>query len=115
MQLPGGTLDAVVRAEVERSSLERSFEADRAARSVFAELRAPLVAGTNERGAKREVLSLLGAARNDHYSDFVSKTTLQAGIELRPSEPVLLRATHGTAFKPPTLFNLAAPVMSFPS
>jgi iron complex outermembrane receptor protein len=113
-QLPAGTLDAVVGAEVEKSSLSRGFDADRTAKALFAELRAPLVAGSDERGGRRELFTVTGAARNDHYSDFGSKATWQAGLEFRPVEPVLLRGTHGTAFKPPTLYNLAAPPSTFP-
>jgi hypothetical protein len=35
-------------------------------------------------------------------------------VEYRPIEPVLLRGTYGTAFKPPTLYNIAAPVAGNP-
>jgi iron complex outermembrane receptor protein len=56
------------------------------------------------------VLVVQGAARYDDYSDFGSKTTWQAGVEFRPIEDLLLRGTHATAFKPPTLYNLAAPL-----
>jgi iron complex outermembrane recepter protein len=36
------------------------------------------------------------------------------GLELRPVERLLLRGTYATAFKPPTLFQLASPTTSFP-
>ncbi len=112
--LPAGALNALVGAEYEKDRFERGFDANRTARAVFTELRAPLFASTNERGEKREVLAVQGAARYDDYSDFGSKTTWQAGVEFRPIEDLLLRGTHATAFKPPTLYNLAAPLSSSP-
>jgi iron complex outermembrane receptor protein len=79
------------------------MDANRYARAAFAELRLPLIA----RRGRSDVLAVQGAARWDNYSDFGSEATWQAGIEFRPFDSLLLRATHGTAFKPPTLFNLA--------
>ncbi len=115
MQLPGGPLATVVGAEYEKDSMARGFEADRTAKAAFAELRAPLLAGSNPAGGRRELLTVVGAARSDHYSDFGSKATWEAGIEFRPRESLLLRGTHGTAFKPPTLYNLAAPPRTGPT
>jgi iron complex outermembrane receptor protein len=85
------------------------MDADRSAKAAFMELRAPVVAGG---AARREVLALHAAARYDDYSDFGTEGTWQAGIEYRPSVAILVRATRGTAFKPPTLYNLGAPVSS---
>ena len=45
------------------------------------------------------------AARRDHYSDFGSASTYQAGLEFRPSKTTLLRASTATSFKPPTLLQ----------
>ena len=114
LTLPGGSFDAVVGGEYEDSTLKRNFDANRNAKSAFAELRAPVAGVMNERGEMRELLTLQGAVRYDDYSDFGSQTTWQAGIEFRPSESLLLRGTHATAFKPPTLYNLGAPVTSAP-
>ena len=115
LQLPAGPLNAVVGAEYEDSSFNRGFDASRTARALFSELRIPLYAVEDERGARREVLAVQGAARYDHYSDFGSKTTGQAGFELRPIERLLLRGTYATAFKPPTLFQLGSPQTTFPT
>jgi len=115
LNLPAGPLNAVLGAEYERSTLERGFKANRTANALFTELRMPVFAGVNERGEKREVLAVQGAARYDNYSDFGSKTTWQAGVEFRPVERFLLRGTHAAAFRPPTLFNLAAPRSTFAS
>jgi iron complex outermembrane receptor protein len=115
LQLPAGPMTAIFGAEHERSSFENGFQTDRTARAVFTELRVPLLASAGERGQEREVLAVQGAARYDHYSDFGSKTTWQAGLELRPVERLLLRGTYATSFKPPTLYQLASPTTSFPA
>ena len=101
LQLPAGPLNAVIGAEHERSTLERGFDINRSVKALFAELRAPLLSGTDDRGGKREVLAVQDAARYDDYSDFGSKTTWQANVEFRPLQSVLLRGTHATAFRPP--------------
>jgi iron complex outermembrane receptor protein len=105
LQLPAGPLDAVAGAEFEDSTLARGFGSDRNVHAAFAELRAPILPGEH----RREVLAVQAAVRYDRYSDFGTKATWQAGMEFRPIEPMLLRATYGTAFKPPTLYNLGAP------
>ncbi len=112
VRLPGGTLDAVIGAEQERSGLARGMDIHRSASAVFSELRAPLMAASGDDGATRELLAVQGAIRHDNYSDFGGESTWQAGIEMRPATTVLLRATSGTAFKPPTLYNLGAPFSS---
>jgi len=109
LKLPAGPLNAVLGTEYEKSNFERGFEASRSNKALFAELRVPLLAGTDDAGAKREVLAVQGGARYDKYGDFGSKATWQTGVELRPVERLLLRGTHATAFKPPTLYNLAVP------
>ncbi|HEU5258766.1 MAG TPA: TonB-dependent receptor [Vicinamibacterales bacterium] len=109
LTLPAGDLTTVLGAEYQKDTFKRGFNADRTAKAVFAELRAPLIAGGDDGAEKREILAVQGAARYDDYSDFGSKTTWQAGVEFRPVEDLLLRGTHATAFKPPTLYNLASP------
>jgi iron complex outermembrane receptor protein len=99
LQLPAGQMNAVFGAEHERSSFENGFQTDRTARAVFTELRVPLLASAGERGQEREVLAVQGAARYDHYSDFGSKATWQAGFELRPVERLLLRGTRGDGIR----------------
>src|SRR6266446_398472 len=60
LDLPAGPLAAVLGAEYEGSTLERGFDASRTAKALFAELSAPLVSGTDDRGGKRQVLALQG-------------------------------------------------------
>ena len=109
LQLAAGPLDTVFGAEYESDRLQRGMDADRSVKAAFTELHAPLVAAGGAGNTKRELFALQAAVRYDDYSDFGSNTSWQAGIELRPAASVLLRATNGTAFKPPTLYNLAAP------
>jgi iron complex outermembrane receptor protein len=109
LEFPAGPLTAVLGAEYQKNTFDRGFNASQTDKALFAELRAPLLAGTDDRGGKREILAVQGAVRNDNYSDFGSQTTWQAGVELRPVESVLVRGTHATAFKPPTLYNLDSP------
>jgi iron complex outermembrane receptor protein len=112
LRLPAGPLTAVAGAEYEASSFNRGFDASRTARALFTELRAPLYSVDDAHGGRREVFAVQGAARYDDYSDFGSKTTGQLGLELRPVERLLLRGTYATAFKPPTLFQIASPITS---
>lgn len=105
LQLPAGTLDAVVGTEYEKSGLMFNMDSRREVKSMFTELRAPLLSG----GSARQLLAVQAGARYDDYSDFGSRTTWQAGLELRPADSVLVRGTHATAYKPPTLYNLHFP------
>jgi iron complex outermembrane recepter protein len=106
LTLPAGTLDLVLGSEYEKSGLTRLMDEERSARAAFMELRVPVLARSDSR---REVLALHAAARNDDYSDFGTEGTWQLGLEYRPLESLLVRGTRGTAFKPPTLYSLAAP------
>lgn len=108
LDLQSGQLDAVFGGEYERNKLERGFEASRSVKAAFGELRAPLGAPSGQ----QDILSLQLAARYDDYSDFGSKMTWQAGVEFRPAESLVLRSTYGTAFKPPTLYQLHVPDMN---
>ncbi|HET7085423.1 MAG TPA: TonB-dependent receptor [Rhizomicrobium sp.] len=110
LDLPGGALEAVLGGEYQYSSLDYGFHASRDAKSVFGELRAPLLGGGGDNGP---LVALDGAIRYDNYSDFGSKVTWQAGAELRPDDGILVRGTFAAAFKPPTLYNLYSPVSGF--
>jgi iron complex outermembrane receptor protein len=109
LELPGGSLDAVLGGEYEDSSLSRGINTNRDAKSAFAELRAPIASAVNDNGTMRELFTIQVAGRYDDYSDFGSQPTWQAGVEFRPTDSILLRSTHATAFKPPTLYNIGAP------
>jgi iron complex outermembrane receptor protein len=67
--------------------------------AVFAELNVPIV--KNLEGDIQ--------ARYDHYSDFGSTTNPKVSLRWQPYTPLLLRASYGTGFLAPTLFQLYTP------
>jgi iron complex outermembrane receptor protein len=79
------------------------IDADRDIYSVFAEFMLPL----------HRTLEAQLAIRYDHYSDFGSTTNPKIGLGWRPLEEILLRATWGTSFRPPTFRELKDPAVSF--
>lgn len=116
-QLPGGELEAVVGAEWRREGiLYDSFllvDEDRTSRSGFAELSIPIV-GKHMQVPGVHSLGLRVAARQDHYDSFGRTTNPQIGITWKPLSSVLLRASYGTSFRPPSLFELYAPRTAVP-
>ncbi|HEY6642873.1 TonB-dependent receptor plug domain-containing protein [Povalibacter sp.] len=115
--LPAGSVEAVVGAEWRRDAMFfDSFlfvDEDRRAAAAFAELNVPLVSeAMGWLGVKR--LSLTVAARYDDYSDFGSTTNPQVGMVWMPVADLTVRASYGTSFRPPSLFELYAPRVPFP-
>ena len=115
--LPAGSVDAVLGAEWRRDELfyDGAFfvDEDRRAIAAFAELNVPLVSESMEwTGVYRLALKLAG--RYDDYADFGSASNPQYGIVWMPVEDLTLRASYGTSFRPPSLFELYAPRISFP-
>jgi iron complex outermembrane receptor protein len=53
------------------------------------------------------------AARLDDYSAFGSTTNPKVGLGWRPADGLLVRATWGTSFRPPTFRELSDPPISF--
>jgi iron complex outermembrane recepter protein len=58
--------------------------------------------------------SLSFAARFDDYSDFGGTFNPQYGLVWRPIADLALRASYGTSFRPPSLFELYAPQIAVP-
>lgn len=122
IDLPTGPLDVVFGGEYNHE-VQSGFapgEGDvapsmfsRNVRSLFAEARVPLW-GAKGQSQMSDRLALTVAGRYDRYSDFGSKFTPQAGLELRPSDTLLLRASYGKSFKAPDLTNVYSPVSSLP-
>jgi iron complex outermembrane recepter protein len=119
VRLPGGPVQIAVGASYERQrfssdavnildltgkSVEVTSFGSRHVTSAFAELRAPLLASFQ--GRDKPALALSAAVRRDQFSDFGTATTPQFGLEFRPWESLLLRATSSQAFRAPTLFAL---------
>lgn len=70
-------------------------------KEVFGEIELPLLAdmpGFNE-------LTLSASARWTDYESYGSDTTYKVGLNWRPVDWVLLRATYGTSFRAPALFE----------
>lgn len=116
----GGKIEAVFGAEYQRSGLSSdqpgaaattSYDIDREQSAVFTELRAPLYGGGQRAGA--DILAMQVAYRYDDYPDFGGRSNFGAGLEFRPMDRLLMRASYSTAFKPPTLYHLHAPTTSF--
>ena len=85
----------------------------RVVKAIFAELNVPLVGPA--RGSSGDMLALTAAARVDDYSDFGSTLNPQFGVMWRPLSDWLLRASYGTSFRPPSLFELRSPRYMVPN
>jgi iron complex outermembrane receptor protein len=119
LTLPSGAVQAVVGLQYDHERLYDALDDSYAAPSslslarhsyaVFAEERVPILAA-NARPESGERLALSFAERYDKYSDFGGKTTGQAGLEWRPSSPLLLRAAYATSYKAPELQQIAGGV-----
>jgi iron complex outermembrane receptor protein len=71
-------------------------------------LRIPLVNPADQIPGLRG-LSLSVAARHDDYSDFGRSTNPQYALVWTPHESIFVRLSYGTAFRPPSLFELYSP------
>lgn len=121
LELPGGTLQVLAGGEARREkigfglrSVGLDFPAKRTSEAAFAEVSAPLV-GPDMHVPLVRSLTLTGAARYDHYSDFGSTFNPQVGLQWELASALMLRGSYGTSFRPPSLFQLYQPAISFPS
>lgn len=115
---PAGSVDMVLGGEWFDSKIDfenavTKVAHDRGAAAFFAEMRVPLVNPAMKIAAVNS-LSLSIAARNDHYTDFGDTFNPQYGLVWRPIGDLMLRASYGTAFRAPSLFELHAPRQEFP-
>lgn len=105
--LPAGDVGIAVGGEWRKEEIlfdEFLFiEEDRTVSAGFAEVRVPVV----------DELTMTVAARYDSYSDFGSTFNPQYGLVWRPVSDLMLRASYGTSFRPPALFELYAPTFEF--
>jgi len=108
--LPAGAVNVVIGGEynhvqqalwapgqglLDRESYSRNV------RSAFGEAHIPLLAADTDSGGEKLALTLAG--RYDDYSDFGKRFTPQGGLEFRPTETLLLRASYAEAYKAPDL------------
>lgn len=68
--------------------------------ALFTELSLPFMKG----------VELTGAARYDKYSDFGSSVNPRLALRVQPTKELLLRASAGTGFRAPTLWDVNSPV-----
>ncbi|MDM7955795.1 TonB-dependent receptor [Blastomonas sp.] len=81
------------------------IDADRTIVSAFAEVAAPLVGAANA-VAGIERLDLSAAVRAERYSDFGTTVNPKIGLAWQPSGGVMVRASAGTSFRAPALFEV---------
>lgn len=118
LSLPAGAVEAVIGAEwrteeVFQNSPLTFVSNDRHVAAGFGEVRVPLVdPSMGLRGANRVLINL--AARYDKYNDFGSTFNPQYGIAWHVTPDVLVRASYGQAFRPPSLFELYSPRFETP-
>ena len=116
-ELPSGPLQVAVGGEYERDTLyqnENFFSGPvnvtnfhRKTYALFGEGRVPIVGrGADWHAGDRLAFTLAG--RYNHDDQFGGKWTPQYGVEIRPVEPVLIRASYANAFRAPDLTDLYA-------
>lgn len=113
--LPAGSVSVAVgthfRTEDFTSEVVQSVtfnrEADRDVYAVFGEILVPVVSPEQKvPGIHRLEVNLSG--RVEDYSDFGSASDPKVGIVWAPTEPLRLRGTYNTSFKPPSLGRVGA-------
>jgi iron complex outermembrane receptor protein len=117
-RLPGGSLGIALGAEARRERLTNSYSelaasgdvlggggersslaASRSVEAFFAEASVPFATGVESQVA----------LRYDHYSDFGGTVNPKAALRWQPVKALLLRASWGTGFRAPTLYDLHTP------
>jgi iron complex outermembrane recepter protein len=117
-RLPAGPLAIAFGAEARREELEdqyapfvtsgdisqetdlQSAAGSRSVQALFVEASIPIA-----RGLEAQV-----AARYDHYSDFGSTVNPKLALRWQPAKSLLLRASWGTGFRAPPLYDLYTPL-----
>lgn len=117
LRLPGGNVSAHVGAEWRRSSMSAETQFlgshERAIKGAFVDLNVPLINGEmNVPAISRLAVSL--SARVDDFSDIGSIENSQYAITWQPTNGFSARAAYGTAFRPPSLFELNRPLIRVP-
>lgn len=110
----GGTVQLVLGGEYDRDKLTStasttgqlvSTDIGRDVDSFFVESRVPLLTNPDH-PESGDTLALSLADRYDDYDDFGSTTNPQYGIEWRPSDTLLVRASYAQSYKAPGLVQL---------
>jgi iron complex outermembrane recepter protein len=103
LTLPGGPVQVAMGVDWRSESFTYTGATfDRIARSAFGELYVPVVGPGNAiQGIQGLDLSLAG--RYDEYSDFGSSFNPRLGIAWEPRNGLVIRASYGTSYVPPSL------------
>ncbi|MGH8159789.1 MAG: TonB-dependent receptor domain-containing protein [Rhodanobacter sp.] len=119
--LPAGSVDVVLGGEYDYTQqslyapaigLTPESTYSRNDKSVFGEIKVPLLGDPNAIAGQKLVLTMAG--RYDDYSDFGGHFTPEAGLEFRPTDTLLLRASYSEAFKAPDIGAISEPLTSMP-
>lgn len=115
MMLPAGSLKAAVGAQYRRETFrigftgqfasEGSLDQSRSVDALYAEASVPVWAASS--GAMgRSSANLDLAARYEHYTDFGSTVNPMAGVAIKPTKQLKLRATISSSFRAPNFEEL---------
>lgn len=108
-QWPGGMVKAAIGGQFRTEQLDyryRGVSQRRDAGSVFGEVSAPIVGADNAMPGLRR-LTATAAVRYDRYDDFGHTTNTKFGLSWSPMEGIGVRATYGTSFRAPSLFDVS--------
>lgn len=116
--LPAGLLRSILGAEIVSSEADfrESFEyrGKRWASAAFAELDIPII-NEDMRVAAAHDLRLHVAARYDSYSDFGDTFNPRVKLSWKPLRALLVHASYGTSFRPPSFIEIGLPESTFHS
>lgn len=119
--LASGQVEGLIGAEYQRDGLaeedllypqQLNMSFHRTSEAVFGEIKTPIV-GNHQHPEEGDILSNQIAARYDSFSDFDGHASFQDGLEFRPVDSLLVRASYASAFKPPLLYDLYSSTMSY--
>ncbi|HYC35898.1 MAG TPA: TonB-dependent receptor [Usitatibacter sp.] len=119
-RLPGGPIGLALGAEYREETLEDRPDINAQTGNILAQ-------GITATNGQRDSTAIYGefslpltriielnlAARHDRYSDFGNTTNPKAGIKIKPTNSILLRANWGRGFRAPSLPEISPSVATF--
>ena len=119
--LPAGTVEMVLGGEMRDERLNIGLNSarilispDRQTSALYSEIRVP-IAGQQFTAPLIDHLAITLAGRYDQYSDFGETFNPQYGVQWSPALAFTVRASYGTSFRPPSLFELYQPRTESPT
>lgn len=117
--LPAGEVTGLVGAEYQKLSVllnpdsDYPIGGDDVSRAVFGEFRVPIWKSRGDDGLER--MAFTGAFRRERSGRFDQDANSETlGLQFRPHENLMFRATYSTAFRPLVVFTAVQPSNSFP-